>query len=462
MSAVMLSVLLALVPAHYVVRADPPDAPVVEAPAGAGPAEEGDVRQVAVRALVRGGDDARGREALVLAVAGADEEGKDAELPKVWIGVRVTPVPAPLAAHIGEQGVMISNVVVDGPADRAGVKQYDVVVRFNGRPVSSPRALTDAIGAATAGEPARLTIVRGGREQELEITPAARPESPDYALKYPEPEDDFIDSAFKMRGLKLHRGPGGLWGIEELGPLKGPPEVLKKLEELDLDIRLDDLPTVEFFGPGGGGVRILRRPGAGLRWLVPGDEADVKAEVELKLKVKEDGKTTAIHATPDGKISVTRVDAEGKESSATYDSPEALEAADPEAYELYERHSGAAGPPVFRFRPFGKEAAKARQEYQIEVEKKLREVLDRARDAGAAAEDRAAEARREVEKTLVRRYSAGAADTTNTLLVQIDESGAVSVVDIRDGVKRKYEFPSKAAFEAAEPELYERVKGLIE
>ncbi|HPC21994.1 MAG TPA: hypothetical protein PK920_05860, partial [Phycisphaerae bacterium] len=35
------------------------------------------------------------------------------KMPSQWLGVRLTPIPEPLAAHIGENGVMVANVVQD-------------------------------------------------------------------------------------------------------------------------------------------------------------------------------------------------------------------------------------------------------------------------------------------------------------------------------------------------------------
>jgi putative serine protease PepD len=55
----------------------------------------------------------------------------------------------------------------DGPADKAGLEAGDVVVKFDGRPVSSGSELVVAIRARTVGEKVTLTIRRDGTERDV-------------------------------------------------------------------------------------------------------------------------------------------------------------------------------------------------------------------------------------------------------------------------------------------------------
>ena len=57
----------------------------------------------------------------------------------------------------------------DGPADKAGLRAGDVVVKFDGRPVSSGNELVVAIRARTVGETVTLTIRRGGSERDVRM-----------------------------------------------------------------------------------------------------------------------------------------------------------------------------------------------------------------------------------------------------------------------------------------------------
>lgn len=68
------------------------------------------------------------------------------------------------------RGVAVAKVVEDSPAARAGLKQGDVILRLNGEEVTSARKLSRLINEVAPDHTARLTISRGGAEQELSVT----------------------------------------------------------------------------------------------------------------------------------------------------------------------------------------------------------------------------------------------------------------------------------------------------
>lgn len=73
-----------------------------------------------------------------------------------------------------EGGVIVFSVEADSPAKRAGLAIGDVIVRFNGKPVTSiydlPRLLTEEV----IGKETKLRILRGEKLMELSIIPSAR------------------------------------------------------------------------------------------------------------------------------------------------------------------------------------------------------------------------------------------------------------------------------------------------
>lgn len=68
------------------------------------------------------------------------------------------------------RGVAISKVIEGSPAEKAGLKKDDVVLRFNGEEVSSVRKLNRLIAEVAPDHTARLSISRNGSEQELSVT----------------------------------------------------------------------------------------------------------------------------------------------------------------------------------------------------------------------------------------------------------------------------------------------------
>ena len=68
------------------------------------------------------------------------------------------------------RGVGVTQVVKDSPAEKAGLKKDDVILRFDGESVTSARKLSRLVGEASADQTVRLTISRGGAEQEVSAT----------------------------------------------------------------------------------------------------------------------------------------------------------------------------------------------------------------------------------------------------------------------------------------------------
>jgi hypothetical protein len=94
-----------------------------------------------------------------------------------WLGVYCSPVPAELRSHLNlpeKQGVLVLSVTKDSPAMKAGLAQYDVLVRVGGKPLAEPRDLLAAIEAAKETK-LKIDLLRGGKPNTIEVTPAKRP-----------------------------------------------------------------------------------------------------------------------------------------------------------------------------------------------------------------------------------------------------------------------------------------------
>ena len=73
------------------------------------------------------------------------------------------------------RGVGVTDIVKDSPAEKAGLRKGDVILGFNGEAVTSTRKLTRLVGESSADQNVRLTISRGGSEQEVSATLSKRP-----------------------------------------------------------------------------------------------------------------------------------------------------------------------------------------------------------------------------------------------------------------------------------------------
>lgn len=91
-----------------------------------------------------------------------------------FLGVHVEDVTRANMAEYGltgePRGVGVREVVKGSPAERAGIREHDVIVRFDGEEVGSVRKLTRLIGESAPDHTARITVLRGGSEQQLTAT----------------------------------------------------------------------------------------------------------------------------------------------------------------------------------------------------------------------------------------------------------------------------------------------------
>lgn len=72
------------------------------------------------------------------------------------------------------RGVGVTEVVKDSPAEKAGLRKDDVILSFNGEPVTSTRKLNRLVRESSADQNVRLTVSRGGSEQEISATLSKR------------------------------------------------------------------------------------------------------------------------------------------------------------------------------------------------------------------------------------------------------------------------------------------------
>jgi serine protease Do len=95
-----------------------------------------------------------------------------------FLGVRTEEVTRENMQRYGlsgePRGVGVREVVKGSPAEKAGLRANDVIVRFDGEPVPSVRKLTRLIEESAPEHVARITVLRGGAEQELSATLARR------------------------------------------------------------------------------------------------------------------------------------------------------------------------------------------------------------------------------------------------------------------------------------------------
>ena len=109
-----------------------------------------------------------------------------------WIGVRIQAVTAELAEAMSlpsRQGALISDVTAAGPAAKAGLRNGDLVVSFDGKQVPDNRALPRIVANTPIGKTVNVDVLRGGRKASyrLQVARLAEDKPVDRAGKPPVP-----------------------------------------------------------------------------------------------------------------------------------------------------------------------------------------------------------------------------------------------------------------------------------
>lgn len=104
-------------------------------------------------------------------VANTIISGKEVEHPRIGATVgTVTPqMSKRLGLGNGAYGAYVNGVTKDSPADKAGIKKDDVITKIDGEQVDAATSLITSIRNHKVGDKVMLTILRDGKEHEVEV-----------------------------------------------------------------------------------------------------------------------------------------------------------------------------------------------------------------------------------------------------------------------------------------------------
>ena len=89
-----------------------------------------------------------------------------------YLGVMIQDITPPLAKEFdlkNDQGALVGDVVPNGPADKAGLKDGDVIISFNGAAVNDSRHLKLDVAGIAPGEKVPVEIVRDGSHKTVDV-----------------------------------------------------------------------------------------------------------------------------------------------------------------------------------------------------------------------------------------------------------------------------------------------------
>jgi serine protease Do len=199
-----------------------------------------------------------------IVVSSSDEGG--------WLGVEIAEVTAEKAKDLrlsAVRGVIVDGVEPDSPAAKAGIKEKDVITKYDGQPVEGAVQFRRLIRETPPGRSITLEISRGGSVQNISVELGDR-------------TDVYVR---KMKGKMRDFGGAYSFSMPNVEELPDMPEVMDPRTPV-LGINAEDLTSQlgSYFGaPNNAGVLVREvRPGT------PADKAGLKAgDVITKVEGKE-------------------------------------------------------------------------------------------------------------------------------------------------------------------------------
>lgn len=112
-----------------------------------------------------------------------EEAPKKKEAPKAaarpWLGIQPEELSDELRSHLDVEkgeGLLVADVIAGSPAEKAGLRKHDILLKIGGKPVKGEESLARFMEGAKVGQEVTLTVLRKSRELTLKVTLAERKE----------------------------------------------------------------------------------------------------------------------------------------------------------------------------------------------------------------------------------------------------------------------------------------------
>jgi serine protease Do len=97
---------------------------------------------------------------------------KKGEVVRGWLGVVIQDVTPELAQSFGLKeptGALVADIEPGSPADKAGIKKGDIILKFNGKEITKTKELPTIVAMTPVGETVTVTILRDGKTSDVTL-----------------------------------------------------------------------------------------------------------------------------------------------------------------------------------------------------------------------------------------------------------------------------------------------------
>ena len=135
-----------------------------------------------------------------------DQIKEHGKVERGWLGVQIQEVTPEIAKSLDlpkAEGALVADVTKDGPAQKIGIKQGDVILSYDGHDIAKLRDLPLAVAETPVGQTAPVKLWRDGQEMTLQPVIAAMPENPQQIAQNDEEGNPAHPQSASAMGLKL-------------------------------------------------------------------------------------------------------------------------------------------------------------------------------------------------------------------------------------------------------------------
>lgn len=105
---------------------------------------------------------------------------KKGKVVRGWMGVTIQQITSDIQSKLDlkdSKGALVSSVVKGGPADKAGVEVYDVIISFDGKEVNDSNELPFIVTATPVDKNVKVDVLRNGAKKTLELKVGELPDT---------------------------------------------------------------------------------------------------------------------------------------------------------------------------------------------------------------------------------------------------------------------------------------------
>jgi len=118
-----------------------------------------------------------------------------------WLGVTVQDLTDDLSGYFGlpdKNGVLVSEVLKNSPAEKSGIKASDVIKQFDNKAITNVRELLSVVGQTEVGRKVKVMLIRDKKQMSLDLVIGERPQGGDL-----EKQSTVENKSAAWRGLEV-------------------------------------------------------------------------------------------------------------------------------------------------------------------------------------------------------------------------------------------------------------------